>query len=72
MPESDLFRLFIPCAAQRPFLFPAYIPERRFAGVHGPGFGKAFTACLNIEQTFVDLTGWYRPFPGLRSASVRA
>jgi predicted helicase len=29
-----------------------------------------FIARLNIEQTFVDLTGWYFPFPGLRYASA--
>jgi predicted helicase len=29
-------------------------------------------ALLNIEQTFVNLTGWYVPFPGLRYASALA
>jgi predicted helicase len=29
-----------------------------------------YIARLNIEQTFVDLVGWYLPFPGLRYASA--
>jgi len=33
-------------------------------------FLPAYIARLNIEQTFVDLVGWYLPFPGLRYASA--
>lgn len=35
-------------------------------------FLPAYIARLNIEQTFVDLVGWYLPFPGLRYASALA
>jgi predicted helicase len=33
---------------------------------------SSYIARLNIEQAFLDLTGWYLPFPGLRYASALA